>query len=83
MTMTVAARPGGAAPLWNREISQSSQCQGRNGLRVAGRSVHILRNDKFPVFLIAAFPKNAKESLTQAERNALKKRSDGIFNYLL
>jgi hypothetical protein len=28
-----------------------------------------------PVFLIAVFPKNEKENLTKAERNALKKRA--------
>jgi hypothetical protein len=33
----------------------------------------------FPVFLITVFPKNEKENLSMAERNALKKRADNIF----
>jgi hypothetical protein len=37
------------------------------------------RNERFPVFLITVFPKNEKESLSMAERNALKKRADSIF----
>ena len=52
------------------------------GKRGGGRIIYIWRNDKFPVFfLITVFPKNEKENLTQAERNSLKKRADGIFNY--
>jgi hypothetical protein len=31
------------------------------------------------VFLITVFPKNEKENLSMAERNALKKRADSIF----
>jgi len=42
--------------------------------------VYILRNEHFPIFLITAYPKNAKENLTKSERNALKKRADEIFN---
>jgi hypothetical protein len=41
--------------------------------------VYIWRNDRFPVFLITVFPKNEKANLTNAERNALKKRADDIF----
>ena len=47
----------------------------RGGVRV----VYIWCNERFPVFLITAFPKNEKESLSMAERNALKKRADSIF----
>ncbi len=50
------------------------------GKRGGARVVYIWRNDKFPVFLITVFPKNEKENLSKAERNALKKRADGIFN---
>ena len=50
------------------------------GKSAGARVVYIWRNDKFPVFLIAVFPKNEKENLTKAERNALKKRADSIFN---
>jgi hypothetical protein len=55
---------------------------GRSGLhagewgKVAGRG----RNERFPVFLITVFPKNEKENLTMAERNALRKRADSIFD---
>jgi hypothetical protein len=41
--------------------------------------VYIWRNEKFPVFLITVFPKNEKENLSTAERNALKKRANSIF----
>jgi len=43
------------------------------------RIVYIWRNERFPVFLITVFPKNEKETLSMAERNALKKRADSIF----
>jgi len=43
------------------------------------RVVYIWRNERFPVFLITVFPKNEKENLSMAERNALKKRGDSIF----
>ena len=43
------------------------------------RVVYIWRNERFPVFLIAVFPKNEKENLSMAERNALRKRADSIF----
>lgn len=43
-------------------------------------SSNILRNAGFPIFLITAYPKNAKDNLTKAERNALAKRADEIFS---
>jgi hypothetical protein len=49
------------------------------GKRGGARVIYIWRNDKFPVFLITAFPKNEKENLSKSERNALKKRADDIF----
>ena len=45
----------------------------------SGGVVYIWRNERFPVFLITVFPKNEKENLSMAERNALKKRADTIF----
>ena len=39
----------------------------------------IWRNERFPVFLITVFPKNEKENLSMAERNALRKRAESIF----
>jgi hypothetical protein len=47
--------------------------------RGGARVVYIWRNEKFPLFLITVFPKNEKENLSMAERNALKRRADSIF----
>ena len=54
---------------------------GSKGMGKSGgaRVVYIWRNERFPVFLITVFPKNEKENLSMAERNALKKRADSIF----
>ena len=41
--------------------------------------VYILRNDNFPIFLIAAYAKNEKDDLTKKERNELAKLADEIF----
>ena len=41
--------------------------------------IYILRNERFPVFLIAAYAKKRKENLTMKERNELAKRADEIF----
>ena len=38
---------------------------------------------EFPVFLIAVFPKNEKENLSMAERNALRTRANSIFEGIL
>jgi hypothetical protein len=55
---------------------------GRGGIGKQGgaRVIYILRNADFPIFLITAYPKNAKDNLTKAERNALAKRADEIFS---
>jgi hypothetical protein len=55
---------------------------GRGGIgkRGGARVVFILRNEGFPIFLITAYPKNEKDNLTKAERNALAKRADEIFS---
>ena len=54
----------------------------RSGMGKSGgaRVIYIFRNETFPLFLITVFPKNEKANLTKAERNALKKRADGIFD---
>jgi hypothetical protein len=54
---------------------------GRDGMgkRGGGRVIYIYRNEGLPIFLITAFPKNEKANLSKAERNALKKRADEIF----
>jgi hypothetical protein len=55
---------------------------GRDGIgkRGGARVIYILRSSGFPIFLITAYPKNAKDNLTKAERNALAKRADEIFS---
>jgi hypothetical protein len=60
-----------------RKVRVPRQGMGKSG---GARVVYIWRNDKFPVFLITVFPKNRKANLTKAERNALKKRADDIFD---
>jgi hypothetical protein len=54
---------------------------GRGGIgkRGGARVVYILRDESFPIFLIAAYAKNEKENLTKAERNELAKMADAIF----
>jgi hypothetical protein len=60
-----------------RKVRVSRGGMGKSG---GARVVYIWRNDKSPAFLITVFPKNKKANLTKAERNALKKRADDIFN---
>ncbi len=53
----------------------------RGGGKSGGaRVIYIFRNSKYPVFLITVFPKNEKDNLSKAERNALKTRADQIFD---
>jgi hypothetical protein len=79
---TVAADPTCGAVMAGtggfRKVRVAREGMGKSG---GARVIYIWRNDKFPVFLITVFPKNERENLTQAERNSLKKRADGIFNY--
>jgi hypothetical protein len=49
------------------------------GKRGGAKVIYILRNESFPVFLIAAYAKNEKANLTQKERNELLKLADLIF----
>ncbi len=49
------------------------------GKRGGARVIYILRNENFPIFLVAAYAKNAKDNLTKEERNQLAKRADAIF----
>jgi hypothetical protein len=53
----------------------------RKGMGKSGgaRVVYIWHNERFPVFLVTVFAKNQKENLSMAERYALKKLADGIF----
>jgi hypothetical protein len=49
------------------------------GKRGGARVIYILRNELFPIFLVAAYAKNEKQNLTMQERNQLAKRADEIF----
>jgi hypothetical protein len=53
--------------------------RGGMGKRGGARVVCIVRNEGFPVFLIAAYAKNEKSNLMKQERNELAKRADAIF----
>ena len=59
-----------------RKVRVARKGMGKSG---GARVVYIWRNERFPVFLITVFPKNEKENLSMAERNALRKRADSIF----
>jgi hypothetical protein len=59
-----------------RKVRVARKGMGKSG---GARVVYIWRNERFPVFLIAVFPKNQKENLSMAERNELRKRADSIF----
>ena len=50
------------------------------GKRGGARVVYILRNANFPIFLVAAYPKNEKDNLTKAERNQLATLAGAIFS---
>ena len=59
-----------------RKVRVARKGMGKSG---GGRVVYIWRNHRFPVFLIAVFPKNEKENLSMAERNALRTQANRIF----
>ena len=59
-----------------RKVRVAHKGMGKSG---GARVVYIWRSERFPVFLITVFPKNEKENLSMAERNALRKRADSIF----
>ena len=54
---------------------------GREGMgkRGGARVIYIYRNERYPVFLITAYPKNERANLSKAERNELARRADEIF----
>ena len=54
---------------------------GRRGMRKRGgaRVIYILRNERFPIFLVAAYAKNDKANLSKKERNELAIRADELF----
>jgi hypothetical protein len=49
------------------------------GKRGGARVVYILRNENFPIFLIAACAKNEKANLSKTERNELERIADVLF----
>jgi hypothetical protein len=59
-----------------RKVRVARKGMGKSG---GARVVYIWRNERFPVFLIAVFPKNEKENLSMEERNTLRKRAGSIF----
>lgn len=83
IVLTVAADPEcGAVMKGTGGFRKFRVARGGKGKSGGARVVYIQRDDTVPVFLITVFPKNEKENLTKAERNALKKRADTIFeNY--
>jgi hypothetical protein len=54
--------------------------RGGMGKRGGARVIYILRNENFPVFLIAAYGKNEKANLSRRERNELAKIAEMIFD---
>lgn len=59
-----------------RKVRVSRRGMGKRG---GARVIYILRDESFPVFLIAAYAKNEKDNLTHSERNQLAKLADEIF----
>jgi hypothetical protein len=53
--------------------------RGAMGKRGGARVIYILRNEGFPIFLIAAYAKNEKANLTKAERNELARMANTLF----
>lgn len=49
------------------------------GKRGGARIVYIVRSDDRPIFLITAYAKNAKGSLSKEERNQLSKLANDLF----
>lgn len=54
---------------------------GRRGIgkRGGARVIYIFCNERFPIFLIAAYTKNEKDNLTKKERNELSRLAGEIF----
>ena len=64
----------------DRRLPQGSVCEGWYGQRGGARIVYIVRRDDIPMFLVAAYAKNAKDNLSKDERNQLAKRADELFD---
>jgi putative transcriptional regulator len=60
---------------WNGRVSEGPRCTQRNGEEWRSAGCVYLAQREIPGFLITVFPKNEKENLPMAERDALKKRA--------
>ena len=60
-----------------RKVRVSRGGMGKQG---GARVIYILRNESFPVFLIAVYSKNEKANLNKRERNDLAKIAGLIFD---
>ena len=47
--------------------------QGGYGEAGGARVIYYYHNERLPVFLLTAYPKNRKANLSKAERNAIKR----------
>ena len=56
-----------------RKVRVALEGRGKSG---GARVIYFLYNETKPVFIFAVFAKNEKASLTQGERNALRKRAE-------
>ncbi len=73
----VAANPEGGVSIGGGLRKMRIGTSGR-GKRGGGRVVFLFGGRHMPVFLLAAFAKNAKVSLSESERQALMKAAKGI-----
>jgi hypothetical protein len=61
-------------------VSASPECGDLiRGTGAERESFTFSANEYFPIFLVAAYPKNEKENLTKAELNELARIADVIF----
>jgi len=58
-----------------RKVRVALEGRGKSG---GARVVYFFHNDEIPVYLLTAFPKNRKASLTSAEKAALKRLTDQL-----
>jgi hypothetical protein len=58
-----------------RKVRFALHGRGKSG---GARVIYFLHNETLPIYIFAVYAKNEKANLTQAEKNALRKRSDEI-----
>ncbi len=80
IVLRIATDPGGGDVLQGtggfRKVRVARSGMGKRG---GARLIYIVRGEDFPIFLVAVYSKNEKESLTKEQRNQLAKRADEIF----